>query len=80
MLAAGTIARKILRSHAIAKKIRTLRPGIPSPRVLHNPAPSQNIMPGGNTGLRLPAPRQAQPSFRGEMALCRGLAPGKCHI
>jgi len=63
MLAAGTIARKILRSHAIAKKIRTLRPGIPSPRVLHNPAPSQNIMPGGNTGLRLPAPRQAQPSF-----------------
>ena len=30
-------------------------------------------MPGGHTGLRLPAPRQALPSFRGEMALCRGL-------
>ena len=30
--------------------------------------PRQNIMPGGNTGQRLTAPRQALPSFRVEMA------------
>ena len=31
----------------------------------------QNIMPGGTTGLR--PPRPALPSFRAELAVCRGL-------
>jgi hypothetical protein len=30
--------------------------------------PSQNTLPGGNTGLGLPAPRQALPLFHVELA------------